>query len=111
MENKIKCLIVDDEPFARDLIETFISRIPFLELVAKCENAFDAIDILQAQQIDLLITDIQMPQINGLELIRSLQAPPFVILVTAFSNYAVEGFDLGVIDYVLKPVSYDRFLK
>lgn len=111
MDLKINCLVVDDEPLARELMKMFISKISYLNLIAVCENAFDAIEIMQQQTIDLLVTDIQMPQINGLELIKSLQPSPFVILATAFSNYAIEGFDIGVIDYILKPISFDRFIK
>lgn len=108
---KIKCIIVDDEPLSRELLESHIERIPFLELVKSCADAFDAIDILQTESIELLITDIQMPRINGLELIRSLSNPPFLIFATAYSNYAIEGYDLNAVDFLLKPISFERFLK
>lgn len=112
MNKKINCLIVDDEPFARDLLQSFTGRIPFLQIVAICENAFEAADILQSkEQVDVLITDIQMPQINGIELIKSLPSPPLVIITTAHPNYAVEGFELDVIDYLMKPLSFERFFK
>jgi two-component system, LytTR family, response regulator len=111
MEQKIKCLVVEDEPFARDLLSTYIAKIPNLELVKSCENAFDAIDLLQEQSIDILFTDIQMPNINGVELIRSLRLPPLVIFVTASPDYAVQGFELDVVDYLMKPFAFDRFLK
>ncbi|HEU4552186.1 MAG TPA: LytTR family DNA-binding domain-containing protein [Chitinophaga sp.] len=108
---KIKCIIVDDEPLSRELLENHIERIPFLELVKSCADAFDAIDVLQTDTIELLITDIQMPRINGLELIKSLSNPPFLIFATAFSNYAIEGYDLNAVDFLLKPISFERFLK
>ncbi|WP_343673214.1 LytTR family DNA-binding domain-containing protein [Chitinophaga sp.] len=108
---KIRCIIVDDEPLSRELLESHIERIPFLELVKSCADAFDAIDILQTDTIELLITDIQMPRINGLELIKSLSNPPFLIFATAFSNYAIEGYDLNAVDFLLKPISFERFLK
>jgi len=108
---KIKCIIVDDEPLSRELLESHIERIPFLELVKSCADAFDAIDILQTESIELLITDIQMPRINGLELIKSLSNPPFLIFATAYSNYAIEGYDLNAVDFLLKPISFERFLK
>jgi len=111
MEQRIKCLLVEDEPIARDLIATYISRIPALELIKACENAFDAIDLLQEQSIDILFTDIQMPNINGVELIRSLRLPPLVIFVTASPDYALQGYELDVVDYLMKPFSFDRFLK
>lgn len=112
MDKKINCLIVDDEPFARDLLQSFAQKIPYLQVIAVCENAFEAADILQSKQpVDVLITDIQMPQINGMELIKSLPAPPQVIITTAHPDYAVEGFELGVADYLLKPVSFERFFK
>lgn len=111
MSRKIKCIIVDDEPLSRELLEDHIERIPFLELVKSCADAFDAIDVLQTDTIELLITDIQMPRINGLELIKSLSNPPFLIFATAFSNYAIEGYDLNAVDFLLKPISFERFLK
>jgi DNA-binding LytR/AlgR family response regulator len=111
MSKKIKCIIVDDEPLSRELLENHIERIPFLELVKSCADAFDAIDVLQTETIELLITDIQMPRINGLELIKSLSNPPFLIFATAFSNYAIEGYDLNAVDFLLKPISFERFLK
>jgi DNA-binding LytR/AlgR family response regulator len=90
---------------------TYIEKVPYLELVAFCENAFDATDILQQQPIDLLFTDIQMPKINGIEMIRSLPNPPLVIFATAFPDYAIEGFELDVVDYLVKPFAFERFLK
>jgi two-component system, LytTR family, response regulator len=109
--NTVKCVIVDDEPIAREIIENFIKNINFLELVAVCEDPFQALKILENNPIDLLISDIQMPGVNGLELVRSLPSPPLIIFITAHEEFAVNSFDLGVADYLLKPVSFDRFLK
>src|SRR5690606_25310053 len=111
MNGKIKCLIVDDEPIGREIIANFVKELHYLELVAVCEDAFEALDILQSTRIDLLLTDIQMPKINGLELVASLLSPPVIIFITAHDKFAVEGFELGVTDFLLKPVSFDRFLK
>lgn len=111
MEQTITCLVVDDEPFARDLMENYIARIPFLQPVAFCEDAMEAIDVLQRQHIDLLFSDIQMPNINGLEMIRSLSDPPFIIFTTASREHAIAGFELDAVDYLVKPISFDRFLK
>ena len=107
----IRCVILDDEPIAREIMETFTGNINFLELVAVCEDPFEALEVLQDNPVDLLISDIQMPEINGLELVRSLPSPPLIIFVTAHENFAVNSFELGVVDYLLKPVSFDRFLK
>jgi DNA-binding LytR/AlgR family response regulator len=108
---KIRCLIVDDEPLAQDILETYVNKVPDLELVAKCPNAVEARQILKTEQIDLLFLDIQMPEITGLDFMRSLNHPPAVIFTTAYANYAVEGFNLNAVDYLLKPISFDRFLK
>jgi len=107
----IKTLIVDDEPLALDIIESYIEKIPDLELVARCDNAIDANEILQKEHVDLLILDIQMPQMTGIELVKSLRSKPKVIFTTAYSEYAVEGFELDAVDYLLKPVAFDRFMK
>lgn len=107
----IKCLIVDDEPIGREILENFVKKINFLELVAVCEDAFEALDVLESQPVDLLLSDIQMPEINGLEFVRSLPSPPVIIFITAYDEYAVNSFDLGVADYLLKPVTFERFLK
>ncbi len=107
----IRCLIVDDEPLAQDILETYVKKIPNLELVGKCSNAIEAMQVLKEESIDLLFQDIQMPEITGLDFIRSLNNPPQVIFTTAYANYAVEGFNLDAVDYLLKPISFDRFLK
>lgn len=106
-----KVIIVDDEPLALDILEAFIEKMPNLELVARCENAFEANNALNSHDIDLMFLDIQMPQISGVEFLKSLQNPPAVIFTTAFSDYALDGFELNIVDYLLKPISLDRFMK
>jgi len=107
----IKTLIIDDEPLALDIIETYIDKIPDLELVAKCDNAIEANEILQKEEIDLVFLDIQMPQMTGIELIKSLSNPPKFVFTTAYAEYAVEGFELNAVDYLVKPIAFDRFFK
>lgn len=108
---KIKTLIVDDEPHAIEIIEKYIELIPEIELVGKCNNAIQAFQQLQRHEINLLFLDIKMPGLLGTDLIRSLKTPPRVIFTTAYSEYALEGYDLNVIDYLLKPIPLERFLK
>ncbi len=107
----INVLIVDDEPLAQDVLETHIAKLPDLNLVQKCSNALEANDALRNHDIDLIFLDIQMPQLTGIEFLRTLSNPPMVIFTTAFPNYAVEGFELNAVDYLLKPISLDRFIK
>lgn len=107
----MKCIIVDDEPLAQDLVEDFVSRIPFLELLGKFTSAFDALTFLQENRIDLIFLDIQMPHLTGIEFVKSLDYRPQIIFTTAYPNFALEGFDLGVVDYLVKPIEYSRFLK
>jgi DNA-binding LytR/AlgR family response regulator len=107
----IRCLAIDDEMLALDLLEDNIKKVPYLELVQTCRSAMEAMVVLRDQSIDLLFLDIQMPDISGIQLLRSLHHKPLVIFTTAFSKYATEGFDLDVIDYLLKPYSFERFLK
>ncbi len=107
----MKVIIVDDEPLALDVMETYISRMPNLELVARCNNAFEANEALKNGDIDLMFLDIQMPQLTGIDFLKTLKSPPMVIFTTAYQQYAVEGFELNAIDYLLKPISMDRFMK
>ena len=109
--NNISCIITDDEPFARKGLQGYVEKIGFLDLKAVCEDALELSNILQKQPVDLLFLDIQMPHITGIEFIRALTNPPKVIFTTAFEQYALQGFELDVIDYLLKPISYERFLK
>jgi DNA-binding LytR/AlgR family response regulator len=106
---KLRTLIVDDEPLALDLLETFIERIDTLELVGRCQNGVEAFKMLQNEDIDLMFLDIEMPTLDGYELLRSLNHRPQTIITTAYRDYAVEGFELNVIDYLLKPIPFERF--
>lgn len=107
----LHCIAVDDEPLALGLLADYISKIPFLQLEATCENAFEAAKVLQEKEIDLIFIDIQMPGLTGLQFIQSLAKRPMVIIVTAYKKFAPEGFDLDVVDYLVKPVGLDRFMK
>jgi len=109
--NNITCIITDDEPFARKGLQGYVEKIGFLDLKGVCEDALQLSDMLQKTPVDLLFLDIQMPHITGVEFIRALSNPPKVIFTTAFEQYALQGFELDVLDYLLKPISYDRFLK
>jgi|KBSMisStandDraft_5_1062788.scaffolds.fasta_scaffold00870_7 DNA-binding LytR/AlgR family response regulator len=109
--NRFKCLIIDDEPLAQNVIENYLKEFSFIELVARCENALTALEWMKKQKIDLIFLDISMPFISGLNFIKTLQNPPAVILTTAHKEFAVESYELNVLDYLLKPISFERFLK
>ncbi|MBP9151385.1 MAG: response regulator transcription factor [Flavobacteriales bacterium] len=110
-KDKISCLIADDEPMALTLVESYVNKTPFLELKAKCRNAFEVIEALNSQQIDLLFLDIQMPELSGIELAKTLTNKNIrIIFTTAFDQYAVEGFKVDALDYLLKPFDYTEFL-
>lgn len=108
---EINTLIVDDEPLALDVLETYLQRMPELKLVKRCANAFEANEALSTHDVDLMFLDIQMPQLTGIDFIKTLKNPPLVIFTTAFPNYAIEGFELDAVDYLLKPISAERFMK
>lgn len=108
---KIRCLVIDDEPPAREMLKQHIAGVEMLELAGVCSNAVEAISFLKETCVDLLFLDIQMPQLLGTSFIRTLKAPPKVIFTTAYRKYAVEGFELDAVDYILKPISFERFLK
>ena len=111
MDKQLNCIIVDDEEIARDVIENYVSRVSYLNLVEKCSNALDAHKVILSKQIDLIFLDIEMPGISGVELLNSLHNIPHVIITSANKDYAVEAFNLNVDDFILKPVTFARFLK
>ena len=106
-----KCLIIDDEPIAIRVIKKHLSAFTDFEVIAECNNALEAMSVLSKENIDLLFCDIQMPQITGVDFVRSLAHPPKIIFTTAYRDYAIEAFELNVIDYLLKPISFERFTK
>jgi DNA-binding LytR/AlgR family response regulator len=108
---KINCLIADDEPLARLVIERYIALMPHLHLIKSCQNAFEVLEILRVQKIDIVFLDIKMPEFTGLQLLKTLETKPAVILTTAFSEFAVDAFELGVVDYLMKPIAFERFVK
>lgn len=108
---KTKCIIVDDEPLAISAIKNHISKITDIEIVSTCSDAIEAFELLQEQEIDLIFLDIEMPEITGINFLKSIKNPPAVIFTTAYRNYAIEAFDLDIIDYLLKPIEFERFLR
>ena len=108
---KIRCIIVDDEFLARTLLEDYVGKVPQLELIAKCQGAPQAMEVLQNEDIDLMFLDVQMPDLTGVDFLKSLRKKPVVIFTTAYSDYAIDGYSLGVIEYLLKPISFERFFQ
>ncbi len=108
---KTKCLVIDDEPLARDLMRSHIEKLENFEIVEECSDAMKALHALQNYPVDLMFMDIQMPQITGIEFLKTLKHPPKVIITTAYREYAIDGFELDVVDYLLKPITFERFLK
>jgi DNA-binding LytR/AlgR family response regulator len=106
----MKCIAIDDEPLALRLLQDNISKVPYLELIAACRNAFDALKVLEQQHVDLIFIDIQMPGLTGLQFVSTLQTRPLVIFITAYKEFALEGYNLAVVDYLVKPVALDRFI-
>jgi len=108
---KLTCLIVEDEPLARNLLVEYVKKVPSLQLVDACSNAMDALEVLRKQPVDIVFLDIQMPEITGITFLKILQKKPLVIFTTAYSQYALEGYELDVVDYLLKPITLERFLR
>jgi DNA-binding LytR/AlgR family response regulator len=108
---KLNCLIIDDEPVARKGMEEYVKELDFLNLIDTCENAMKAAEHLRSAEVDLLLLDIQMPKLSGIDFLKSLKNPPMAIFTTAYSEYALEGYSLDIIDYLVKPVPFDRFVK
>lgn len=108
---KIKCMIIDDEPLAQRVLERYIEAVPNLELVQKCKDALEAMEVLKEKKIDLIFLDINMPKLTGVEFLRILKHPPLVIITTAYAEFAIQGYELDVVDYLMKPFGMERFLK
>jgi len=108
---KVQCIIIDDEPLAIALIEAHVAKFPNLEVIATCNNALEGFEVLKSKRVDLIFLDIQMPLLTGIEFLKSLSNPPKVIFTTAYREYAIESYELEVVDYLLKPISFDRFFK
>src|SRR5688572_29601028 len=108
---KYSCIIVEDEPLAAEVLTDYINQVPFLELKGVCADAIYAMEVLQREKVDLIFLDIHLPKLKGLEFLESLKNPPAVIITSAYNEYALQGFDLNVVDYLLKPIRFNRFLK
>ncbi len=106
-----RCLIVDDEHLARTLLSTYVEKLPNLTLISTCQNAMEALAVLQKQEVDIMFLDIQMPDLTGLDLLRTLGKKPATVLTTAYDKHAIEGYELEVMDYLLKPISFERFVQ
>lgn len=109
--NKINCIIIDDEPLGRDVVESFAKEVSYLNILGTFENPVEAMFFVKENRVDLIFSDIEMPKITGLELLKTLKNPPVFIFITAYREFALDGFDTGAIDYLVKPVRFDRFLK
>lgn len=107
----LNCIIVDDEPIARDILRNYISQVPYLNLTGECSDAFEAMQLINRQPVDLVILDINMPRLSGLDMLRTLKKYPAIIITSAYPEYALEGFELAVTDYLLKPISFPRFVQ
>ena len=108
---KIRCIVIDDEPLAIEILESYIEKIPYVELAGKFSNAIDALQYLKSNKVDLMLLDIQMPELTGIQLMKVLDNPPQVIFTTAYDSYAIKSYELDAVDYLLKPIEFDRFLK
>lgn len=108
---KYSCIIVEDEPLAAEVLTDYINQVPFLELKGVCSDAIYAMEVLQREKVDLIFLDIHLPKLKGLEFLESLKNPPAVIITSAYNEYALQGFDMNVVDYLLKPIRFNRFLK
>lgn len=108
---KLKCLIVDDEPLAQRVLEKYVSELPGLELKGKCSDAIEAMEVLQEQEVDLIFLDINMPRLSGINFLKTYKNPPMVVITTAYTEYALESYELNVLDYLKKPFSFERFLQ
>jgi len=108
---KLRCVVLDDEPIGREIIENFVKEIPFLKLIDSFGDSVEGLLFLQNNQVDIIFSDIQMPKINGLDLVKTLENPPVIIFITAHRDFALDGFETGATDYLVKPVRFDRFLK
>ena len=107
---KITCLIVEDEPLAAEILEDYINQIPFLQLVCTCGDAISALEVLQSEKIELIFLDIHLPKLKGLDFIKTLDNPPKIIITSAYQDYALQGYELNVVDYLLKPIEFSRFV-
>jgi len=107
----MNCLAIDDEPLALNIIEDYAAKVPYLNLVGKCTNAFDALNLMQHHKIDLIFLDIEMPHLSGIDFLQSIDKRPHIIFTTAYPDYAVQGFELNAVDYLLKPIEFNRFLR
>jgi DNA-binding LytR/AlgR family response regulator len=111
MSVKMRCLLIDDEPLALDVLRTYISSTTMLEVTGECSHAVAAFEVLQTQKIDLIFLDVNLPMLSGIEFLRALPEPPAVIITSAHKDFAVDGFEIGIVDYLLKPFSFERFMR